>query len=533
MFGISGGVLITLGHGVGILALVIMAYSFLVRGLQDGSRMSNVITGLVFGAAAILALHGAITITPGVMFDTRNILIALAAPFGGPVAAAVGAGLAGAYRLSMGGPGAWAGTASILVAAAAGIVFTRFFRPRDGAYRVRDLALLGVMTSFHQATIFLMPADLAWRTFETCFLPLTAITIAGVTILGAVLGAARRRLIVEARSKERDAVFHAIFHNAADCFYLSRREAPGRYTLFDANPAGLAKLGLVREDALGRDITELYPAAIGDKIVGDLERCALSREVQHFEDNQGGRQSWEVSLVPIPGHDGDIKYIHGCSRDITWRVMAEARLKDAATTDMLTGLANRRAFDETAISAVALAHRQRRPLAALMIDADHFKAINDRYGHDVGDAVLVALADTLRRQARPGDLLARLGGEEFALIMTGSDDAGAATIAERIRRAVEAAPVPTRAGRLRLTVSIGVAALGPTMTTLEQLLQGADQALYRAKRDGRNLVRIAGWHPSPTAWPVPAGAEVVALDQYVRRRRAGRLPHPVQDTIRS
>ncbi len=524
MFGISGDVILTLGHSVGILALVIIAYSFLVRGLQAGSRLSNVVTGVVFGAAAIVAMHDTITIAPGVMFDTRNVLIALAAPFGGPLAAAVGAGLAGAYRLSLGGPGIWAGSSSILVAAVAGIIFAQFFRPRDGAYRTRDLVLLGIMTSFYQTTIFLMPADLAWRTFEKCFLPLSAITIAGVTVLGAVLGSARRRLIVEARNKERDAVFQAIFHNTADCFYLSKREASGRYTLFDANAAGLAKLGRAREDAIGRDITELYPAAIGAKVIGDLERCALSREVQHFEDNQGGLQSWEIVLVPIPGADGEVKFIHGSSRDITWRVMAEARLKDAATTDMLTGLSNRRAFHETAMAAVALAHRQRRPLAALMIDADHFKTINDQHGHDVGDVVLVALADTLRRQARPGDLLARLGGEEFALIMPATDDVDAAVMAERIRLAVEATPVLTRAGHLRLTASVGVAALGPTMTTLDQLLHGADQALYRAKRDGRNLVRVAGCHPLPSAEMRPAaGAEVVALDQYTRRGRSPRL----------
>jgi len=517
MLGISGDVLLTLGHSVGILALVIIAYSFLVRGLQAGSRVSNVVTGLVFGAAAIVAMHDTITIAPGVMFDTRNILIALAAPFGGPIAAAVGAAVAGAYRLSLGGPGIWAGSSSIVVAALAGIAFSYIFRPRDGAYRVRDLVLLGILTSTYQTTIFLMPADLAWRTFEKCFLPLSAITIAGVTVLGAVLGSARRRLLVDARNKERDAVFHAIFHNTADSFYLSRREADGRYTLYDANAAGLAKLGRARGDAIGRDIAELYPAAIAAKVIADLDRCAISREVQHFEDNQGGLQSWEIVLVPIPGADGEIKFIHGSSRDITWRVMAEARLKDAATTDMLTGLSNRRAFHETAMATVALAHRQRRPLAALMIDADHFKTINDNYGHDVGDVVLVAMADLLRRQARPGDLLARLGGEEFALIMPATDDVDAAVMAERIRLAVEATPVLTRAGHLRLTISVGVSTLGPTMTTLDQLLQGADQALYRAKRDGRNLVRIAGSHPLPAAEPVPSTAEIVALNQYVRR----------------
>lgn len=525
MLGISGDIIFTLGHGVGILALVIAAYSFLVRGPQAGSRLADVLTGVIFGAAAVVSMHDTVGAAPDMVFDPRNMLIALAAPFGGPVAAAVGAGLAGAYRLSLGGPGIWAGSASILVAALAGLAFSRLFRPRDGAYRARDLALLGLVASLCQATVFLMPLDRALPAFERGVLPLTAVTVAGVMVLGLALGSTRRRLIVEARNKERDALFQAIFHNTADCFYLSRREAAGRYTLYDANAAALAKLGRSREDAIGRDLADLYPAAIAAKIVGDLERCALSREVQHFEDNQGGLQSWEIILVPIPGADGEVKYIHGSSRDITWRVMAEARLKDAATTDMLTGLSNRRAFHETASAAVTQAFRQRRPLAALMIDTDHFKAINDRHGHDVGDVVLVALADTLRRQARQGDLLARLGGEEFALIMPATDEVDAAVMAERVRLAVESTPILTRAGHLRLTVSVGVAALGPTMTTLDQLLQGADQALYRAKRDGRNLVRVAGCHPAPASGPAPApvGAEVIDLDEYARRCRNSRL----------
>ncbi|MGQ3032207.1 MAG: LytS/YhcK type 5TM receptor domain-containing protein, partial [Ferrovibrionaceae bacterium] len=219
MLGISGDIIFTLGHGVGILALVIAAYSFLVRGPQAGSRLADVLTGVIFGAAAVVSMHDTVGAAPDMVFDPRNMLIALAAPFGGPVAAAVGAGLAGAYRLSLGGPGIWAGSASILVAALAGLAFSRLFRPRDGAYRARDLALLGLVASLCQATVFLMPLDRALPAFERGVLPLTAVTVAGVMALGLALGSTRRRLIVEARNKERDALFQAIFHNTADCFY--------------------------------------------------------------------------------------------------------------------------------------------------------------------------------------------------------------------------------------------------------------------------------------------------------------------------
>lgn len=161
------------------------------------------------------------------------------------------------------------------------------------------------------------------------------------------------------------------------------------------------------------------------------------------------------------------------------------RLATQALTDPLTGLFNRRAFDQRLAEETNRALRHGRDLSLIIVDVDHFKTINDRFGHASGDRVLVSLARNLEAVMRQGDLLARVGGDEMAMILGDCPPAQAADVAERMLRAVaEAAPLAQRHGA---TLSIGVAGLSPGCTE-EDLLRHADQALYRAKAEGRNRV---------------------------------------------
>lgn len=159
-----------------------------------------------------------------------------------------------------------------------------------------------------------------------------------------------------------------------------------------------------------------------------------------------------------------------------------------ARTDALTGLANRRAFDEAAEQEVQRALRYNTPLALVMTDLDHFKAINDRHGHHVGDQVLQHFARILSASVRNIDLVGRWGGEEFAILMPGTDLEEAVQAAERMRLAVENAECPLIDVACRCTASFGVAAFRPDTPTMISLLGRADAALYRAKDGGRNRV---------------------------------------------
>jgi diguanylate cyclase (GGDEF)-like protein len=167
---------------------------------------------------------------------------------------------------------------------------------------------------------------------------------------------------------------------------------------------------------------------------------------------------------------------------------AYARVREQAHTDELTGLANRRAFVQIGMAASDQARRYHRPLALLMMDIDHFKRINDTHGHAVGDAALRAAAGVLRHAARRADTAGRLGGEEFALLLPETAVAQAAVVAERVRRDVAAIIVPHGNTPVRFTCSVGVAEQTPAVNDLDALLRAADEALYRAKAQGRNRV---------------------------------------------
>ncbi len=175
-------------------------------------------------------------------------------------------------------------------------------------------------------------------------------------------------------------------------------------------------------------------------------------------------------------------------------------LEQEATEDALTGLANRRKFDQAIRQQWQQAQRSHQPLALLICDIDHFKAYNDHYGHPAGDHCLRQVAELIGAQAsRPLDLAARYGGEEFVLLLPETDRKGALKVAQRIQQQLEQAAIPHLAapGIQRVTLSIGLASQIPQPDHSHQLLlQAADHALYQAKRAGRNRIEVAGTWPS-------------------------------------
>ena len=178
--------------------------------------------------------------------------------------------------------------------------------------------------------------------------------------------------------------------------------------------------------------------------------------------------------------------------DISRRKEAEQKLLTMAHTDALTGLANRGHFLALAKLELSRSIRYGNPLSVLMLDADMFKTVNDRYGHAVGDKALQKLAQVCRDTLREVDIIGRLGGEEFAVLLPETDRSMAVEVAERVRRAVADSRVPMESGLpLKLTVSIGVSSLTSREDNLDVLLNLADSALYEAKHAGRNRVSAA------------------------------------------
>jgi two-component system cell cycle response regulator len=215
---------------------------------------------------------------------------------------------------------------------------------------------------------------------------------------------------------------------------------------------------------------KIFPLRAGDSVVGTLV-C-------------GSRQKTGLPLAA----QGELQMLALQAAEALVRARLFEETARMATTDGLTGLLNRRALDEMLRARFAEAVRYKRPLAFVLFDIDHFKKVNDQHGHLAGDAVLRGVAREAAAQARNIDRVARYGGEELALVLPETELSGAMVIAERIRAAVAASEHAIETGSVRVTVSAGVSVLGPGLDNLEQLVEQADQALYRAKQSGRNRV---------------------------------------------
>ncbi len=176
------------------------------------------------------------------------------------------------------------------------------------------------------------------------------------------------------------------------------------------------------------------------------------------------------------------------AREVREREKAQRELERLATHDPLTGLKNRRVFDQALDDWIALFQRQKSPFVACIIDLDHFKQINDVYGHLAGDAVLAEIGRCLSKSVRDTDVIARYGGEEFALLLRDTNARDSATFLERLRRAVESLSVQVADHALAVTASFGAAEYSDGATDAITLMRIADEGLYEAKARGRNQI---------------------------------------------
>ena len=179
----------------------------------------------------------------------------------------------------------------------------------------------------------------------------------------------------------------------------------------------------------------------------------------------------------------------GIIEDISDKVIAEEKLKYLANTDELTGLYNRRFFMKAVQVELERAKRYGQGFSLVMLDIDNFKSVNDTYGHGVGDAALQQVSHVMQERLRQVDVLGRLGGEEFCMILPGTVPEGAFKLAEEMRKKIEETPFKLCGRDIYLTVSLGVTAYHEGITGVEMLLKMADKAMYKAKDSGKNCTQ--------------------------------------------
>ena len=239
-------------------------------------------------------------------------------------------------------------------------------------------------------------------------------------------------------------------------------------------------------EALGRPATEVFP------VDEELLRRALEGETVSSPDLHFVAR-W-VSAIYRPYVDeetGETAGVIAVIRDITDRKAAEQQIEYQAYHDALTGLANRRLFQEHLSLALALAQRREKQVAVLFLDLDHFKDVNDSLGHTVGDALLQQVSHRLKNVVREGDTVARVGGDEFTIVLQElSHPQDAAIVAQKVLRTI-AAPMAISGHRLYVTASIGITLFPDDGEDAETLLRNADAAMYRAKAEGRNTYQMS------------------------------------------
>ncbi|QPK63188.1 diguanylate cyclase [Methylomonas sp. LL1] len=263
-----------------------------------------------------------------------------------------------------------------------------------------------------------------------------------------------------------------------------------------ANPAFATLTGYTLEETEGQRPAELIKSGCQDSAFYEaMWKGIRSGKSWHGElinrRKNGELYHEELTIAPVPDENGIIQHFVGVKQDISERKRMEAELLEMATTDPLTGLYNRRYFMTRLEEELSRMQRyDSHQASVLMLDLDHFKLINDQYGHAIGDELLKHFAGLMRQEVRKIDRIGRMGGEEFAILMADTDLTAARSFAERLRQCLEQAPLQTGGQRIGITVSIGVAALNIGDVDPDGVLIRADQALYRSKACGRNQVRV-------------------------------------------
>jgi two-component system cell cycle response regulator len=270
----------------------------------------------------------------------------------------------------------------------------------------------------------------------------------------------------------------------------------GRYLEIMSNETSLliAKPG----ELIGQLVEDVMPPKEGAKILDAIKQAIEEGNIQVIEYKipvLTGGECWFEGRIACMEKD---EYGHGkvvmIALDITERVHLYQEIQRLANRDGLTGCINRRHFIALATQEIERCRRYNRPLSFLILDIDHFKDFNDRYGHQVGDQLLCHLVNLCQNQIRKVDVLGRYGGEEFVILLPETNEAGAMLASERLRGKIEKTKVNTPEGKLSITVSIGLTTLErgfDETQTVDMLINRADKALYAAKTAGRNRVRIA------------------------------------------
>ncbi len=303
---------------------------------------------------------------------------------------------------------------------------------------------------------------------------------------------ATQKEVLSERNKARRRLLQAVLDNVDAAIFIIDQQHRYRYV----NQACADIFGLSHDQIIGMTDIELLGSEAAEHFRKAsnrvMEMGQPERRKEEIFDGDGTRRFFWTAKVPFDPGDAEDSMLIGISTEIAPLHEAQEKLRRLALVDPLTGLSNRRDFNEQADRELSRSRRQGTPTALLLMDLDWFKTINDRFGHPAGDDVLIKVAHLINGVTRAEDVAVRLGGEEFALLMPGTDRNEALAVAERLRVGIAAAQHGgAELDTFTVTISIGVAVCASGQTSTKDFYRLADEALMRAKTKGRN--RVEAW----------------------------------------
>ena len=288
--------------------------------------------------------------------------------------------------------------------------------------------------------------------------------------------------------------FSAIVQNAKDVVIVTEAspiDVPGPKIIY-VNDAFTETTGYSAEEVIGKT-PRIFQKKGTDKEELSKIREALEKKepvrvtLRNF--SKTGKEYWvDISILPLRDTEGKVTHFASIQRDITEYKKLEQDLQILCRTDPLTTAANRRAFNEILSQEFSRFKRSQKEYALIMIDLDHFKSINDQHGHSVGDQVLIEVTERCKDNIRVHDILARLGGEEFCILLPYTETKQAQKVAERLRAKIEIKPIIVDGLRVKVTISVGISLVSTCDEDGHQAMERADQKLFQAKESGRNQI---------------------------------------------
>jgi diguanylate cyclase (GGDEF)-like protein/PAS domain S-box-containing protein len=306
----------------------------------------------------------------------------------------------------------------------------------------------------------------------------------------------------EVRSRQTETLLAQIVTSVSDAIYTIDTELH----VLTWNPAAERLYGYTAEEMIGQSLELLYAARRGRTWrEGEARRTRLFTGETEFEEYETVRKHKDGRLIevalrtsPLRDHAGNVIGAVGSARDMTERRRIEAQLAHYATHDVITGLFNRPRFEEELTAAGLRAEQEGHAGAVLMIDLDNFRYVNETHGHNTGDELVASLAGALPRHLRDTDILARFGGDEFAVLLSPCTEQSARKLADELLRAVREHELEVGGSPLRISASIGVVTFSGTATNATELLSDVDRAMYQSKEAGRDRVTVVT--PSERTW---------------------------------